>query len=406
MQSYYNQYPDVHPSIIIKTEVLRMGVKFTERAKEQAKSLDTVFKGYHLFSYDRSRTVTWEEKIPADFFLKNDDTFVQTRVNEDSPYTIDYLDGKFALCEDSERLREIYFRIAPGYYAKTLDDGTPMRAIVQSINEQLFITINKYCEMWKTKDQCLFCDFVAQTNEQQKKEVAIVHKTPEQISLVLREALEEPKHRYLLITGGTILTTYKNKSEIDYYCEHLNAIAEPLRLLYPVNFQINAKNHEEFKKIFDAGVGCIQPNMEVWDRRLFKILCPGKDKYVGYDEWIRRMIEAVDVFGFAKVAPNFVSGVEMAKPWGFQDVRSALNSTLGGFDYLMKHGILPRLDMWTIEPNSALGGQEPPPLEYYIELGKEYMELRHKYGMPTPYGLSRGCYRIDTTFDWEYFHGR
>ena len=406
IEKYFVQYPDVSPSIILKTEALRIGVKFSERAKEEAKNLNTVFKGYHLFSYDRTRTITWEEKIPADFFLRKDDTFIQTRVNEDSSYTIDFLEGKFVFREESEPIEEVYFRTAPEYYSKTLDDGTPMRAIVQSINDMLFVTINKYCELWKTNDQCLFCDFVTQTSEQKQKEVTIVHKTPEQICQVLGEAFKEWRHRHLLITGGTILTTYKGKNEIDYYCEHLNAIAQTLKVWYPANFQINAKNREEFKKIYDTGIGCIQPNLEVWDRRLFKILCPGKDKFVGYDEWIRRMIEAVEVFGFARVAPNFVSGIEMAKPWGFQDIKSALESTLVGFDFLMKHGILPRLDMWTTEPNSALADQAPPPLEYYIELGKGYMELRHKHGMPTPIGHCRGCYRIDTTFDWEYFHGQ
>jgi len=72
---------------------------------------------------------------------------------------------------------------------------------------------------------------------------------------------------------------------------------------------------------------------------------------------------------------------------------------------MMGHGVLPRLDMWVVEPNSALGGQEPPPLKYYIELGKGYLELRRKHNMPTPFGYCRGCYRIDTTYDFEYFHG-
>ncbi len=162
---------------------------------------------------------------------------------------------------------------------------------------------------------------------------------------------------------------------------------------------------EDIKKIHETGVGGIQPNLEVWDRELFKIMCPGKDKFIGYDEWIKRTIDAVDIFGVGRVCPNFVTGIEMAKPWGFADVSAAVKSTLGGFDFLMGHGVLPRLNMWIIEPNSALKGQQPAPLEYYMEIGKGYLELRQKHNMPTPFGFCRGCYRIDTTYDFDCFHG-
>lgn len=408
METYFNEYRDVHRSIILKTEALRTGIKFSNRAKAAAKSLDTVFKGHHLFSFDVDSPVIWEESIPTDFFLKRDNTLIQTRINSNSPYQIDFsAEEKFTFCEGDYELEEIYFRPAPEYYSKKTEDGTPMRAIVQSTgHDMLFITINKYCGMWSTNDQCLFCDFVTQTKTQKKMEETVVHKSSKQISQTLKEAFKDWGMRHLMITGGSILDTYQGKIEIEYYCEHLRSINDALGgFWYPANFQINARSKEDMKKIHETGVGGIQPNLEVWDKKLFKILCPGKDKFIGYDEWIKRMIDAVDIFGVGRVSPNFVTGVEMAKPWGFEDVNTAVKSTLEGFDFLMGHGVLPRSDMWVVEPNSGLKEQEPPPLKYYMELGKGYLELRNKHKMPTPFGHCRGCYRIDTTYDFEYFHG-
>ena len=44
---------------------------------------------------------------------------------------------------------------------------------------------------------------------------------------------------------------------------------------------------------------------------------------VGWDNWVRWMCEAVEVFGNGSVQPSFVSGVEMARPHGFESVAEA-----------------------------------------------------------------------------------
>src|SRR4030067_1231509 len=95
----FEQFPDVHRSIIIKTELLRVGVQFTERALKSIQSLDTVFKGYHLFSYDRQKVVTIEDKIPMDIYIKKDETMIQVRTNFESPYSVEKEIGR-ASCRE------------------------------------------------------------------------------------------------------------------------------------------------------------------------------------------------------------------------------------------------------------------------------------------------------------------
>ena len=147
--------------------------------------------------------------------------------------------------------------------------------------------------------------------------------------------------------------------------------------------------------------------MEVWDEKLFKWICPGKDKHIGYDEWIRRTIRAVDFWGRGRVHPNFVLGVEMAKPHGFDDVSSALKSTLGGWDFLMSHGVLPRYNLWTLEAGSAFENHPAPPLEFFVEAQKGYAELRwkHRFDPPFPSTMYNNCYSLNSLQDFEYYHG-
>jgi len=120
------------------------------------------------------------------------------------------------------------------------------------------------------------------------------------------------------------------------------------------------------------------------------------------------MIKGVEIFGQYMVNPNFVLGVEMAKPHGFTDIGKAVKSLASGWDFLMSHGVLPRYRFWFIEKGSVLGDQVPPPLEYYIEAGKAYEELRQKHGIEFPYATQMGgfcSYVPSCQMDWEYYNG-
>jgi hypothetical protein len=53
------------------------------------------------------------------------------------------------------------------------------------------------------------------------------------------------------------------------------------------------------------------------DPELFSVICPGNDRFIGRDEWIKRAIEASKIFGVGNVSPNFVAGIKMANCNGF-----------------------------------------------------------------------------------------
>ena len=49
-------------------------------------------------------------------------------------------------------------------------------------------------------------------------------------------------------------------------------------------------------------------------------------------------LDAADVFGPRYVIPNFVAGVEMAKPFGFETIDAAMKITTEGLDYFHQSG--------------------------------------------------------------------
>jgi len=412
MSDLYKQFPDVHPNIVLKTEVLRQGLKISERARQEFNRRDDIlWRGFHLFSYDAGKPTVYKDKIPMGFHL-SDKCCVQIRTNDKSPYLLDFIDGEFLITENNEPIAKgIYFDPKPGWYDMQLEDGTPVPVVVQGFSgEYMFITINRYCELWNTKDQCLFCDINATFKSQRAGEEDVVARLePRLLADALKIAINaDSRYRLaVVITGGTILGTYRGQTEIEFYCSRLNAMREKLQVWLPTTFQIDPQDDEGWRRLRETGVGSIQPNIEVWDKNLFKWICPGKDKFIGYDEWIKKTIRGVDFWGRGLIQPNFVLGVEMAKPHGFEKVSEAVKSTASGWDFLMSHGVLPRYNQWYIESGSAFANQQPPPLEFFIEAQKAYTELRwkHKFDPPFPSTFTRTSYLLACLQDFEYYHG-
>lgn len=410
MEELYKKFPDVHPNIVLKTDVLRQGIDISKAAMENFQQRDDLlWKGFHLFSYDFQKTKVYGDKIPRVIHLE-DGCPIMVRTSEHSPYLLDIADGHFVIREYNEIIAEkIWCERKPRWYDMRTEDGIQMPAIAQGSCRMVFITMNKHCEFWNTGDQCLFCNINTTLKEQKAGgEDVVARIEPEVIAEVVKTAFAVDHHYIgLIITGGTILTKYKGQTELEFYINRLNAIREKLQVWIPTTVQIATYDDEGLKRLHETGFGSIQHNMEVWDKKLWKWICPGKDKFIGYDEWIKRTIRAVDFWGRGRVNPNFVLGVEMAKPYGFEDISSAVKSTSSGWDFLMGHGVLPRFNLWTREAGSAFADQPAPPLEFFIEAQKTYTEIRwkHRYDPPFPAANDRFSYALNCLHDFEYYHG-
>ncbi len=402
-----NTSRDVPRSVIIKTDALRLGVTFSSAAKEAVKDMNIHFKGHFIFSQDMEHTVVTREKIPNWFCLKRDDTTIQARAGASSPYTIDWIDGKFVFRDEAGIVEEVYFDPSPRWASLSFEDGTPYQAIAVPTGKDAVLGFMTFvCDRWARNEQCLFCDIGANLQKKMGSDkLTVTTAKPEMLAEVFHAAQREPGFRHFSLTAGSVIGKRDGKSETEWYCDYLNTIGERLNGNWMSSYiNIQPKPKDDIKKLHETGVPALMLNLEVWGERLFNIVCPGKASLIGWEESLRRVIDAVDVFGKGRIQSNFVAGVEMAQPWGFKDSLSAVKHTLAGFEYLMAHGGLPRTNVWAAEPGSALAGHLPPPLEYYLELGRGYLELRQKYNFPFPFwGWCRCCYKVDAIPEWDYY---
>jgi hypothetical protein len=75
------------------------------------------------------------------------------------------------------------------------------------------------------------------------------------------------------------------------------------------------------------------------------------------------------VFGAGELIPNFVAGVEMAQPFGFE-TSTRRSRPRRGARLLHEPGVTPRFTTWCPEPTTPLGRDNPDgaPLEYHVRL--------------------------------------
>jgi hypothetical protein len=417
LDKYFTKYPAVPKEVIIKEDILRLGVHFTDVALEESAKFTT--KSYYLFSYDQTDVEDMKRqeflKAPEEFKfsggpygLKPSNNKTCLEKPEKTPYKIDLKDGKIQLFWENNFLADLELRPQPPYYRHKLPDGTPYSDIAAAVfwGYLTFCTILRSCQYWGTKEECIFCDINTNARKQSKTgRPFMIHKSVEDVVTVLDTLFNkerEPINHSILLTGGAVTKKVAKKENVEFYAEYIRAIREKIGYRWALHMQTTALTKDECKVLKAAGVDSHHANIEVWDKEKFKIFCPGKEEFVGRDEWVKRVCDSVEIFGEGNVCPTFVTGCEMARPWGFEKWQDAVKSMQECWEYLMSHGVTPRSSSWVIEPNSVLGQYDQPvvPLDYYIEVDIAWYETWKKYNLPplrnfTPMGVGR-CLGINS----------
>ncbi|MBB5937291.1 radical SAM protein [Streptomyces zagrosensis] len=407
VEDLMERFPQVPREAVIKEDLLRGGMAFDESALSgtaDGSSGDVKPKSYFIFSFDH-RTLpelgaAALNRPPEEIVLTGGAyglrrTVVSVRVNPESPYIVRAgEDGALGLYLDGARIADVGLPPMPDYYRHTLENGKSVMEVAPTIQwgYLVYLTVFRVCQYFGAKEECQYCDI--NHNWRQHKAagrpytgVKPVEEVLEALEIIDRYDTTHASQAYTL-TGGSITSHIGGRDEADFYGHYAKAIEErfPGRWIGKVVAQ--ALPRDDVQRFHDYGIRIYHPNFEVWDQRLFELFCPGKERYVGRDEWHRRILESTEVFGARNVIPNFVAGVEMAQPFGFATVNEAIDSTAEGLRFFMSHGVVPRFTTWCPEPTTPLGKANPQgaPLEYHIRLLETYRATLEEYGLASPPG--------------------
>lgn len=410
------RYPDIPIEAIFKEDLLRSGMAWTPAALEIAAHYKK--KAYFIFSFDMTPISEMGQKehakAPEEIRLIGgpynfQPVTVSVRLNPRSPYCVESAEDSLLLKLNGCIIAEVKLQKSPEYYGKSLSNGKPITDIAPTIEwgYLLYLTVFRLCQYFGAQEECLFCDINENYRQQKKsgRQYTSVKSVEEIIEALEIIAATDSESRAYTVTGGSITGELEGMSEIDFYIRYPEAIEKRWPGRWISKVVVQALPRDEVQRLRDVGVQIYHPNFEIWDKRLFELYCPGKSRYIGREEWIRRILNAAEIFGPAHVIPNFVAGVEMALPAGFSSVDEAIASTTEGLEFFMSHGVSPRFTTWCPEPMSILGkDQSGAPLEYYIRLLRAYRDTRAKYKLPPPAGygepgLGKAVFSVSSFMD-------
>ncbi|MDY6972295.1 MAG: radical SAM protein [Thermodesulfobacteriota bacterium] len=406
MEQIFDKYPEIPRTVVLKADLQRVGVDFTERAFEEISNAERYeHTGRILFLFHMTQESKKAFDIPSAFAF-NDGTNWMIRLGnpENDIYTVDFVDGKFWLTLNGELLEELNTEPRPPYYDKKTSSGISMRFVgVCKPSDSILFVPYRHCHYWNTGDQCRFCDM----NYYVKFQLKVMGRqfstrnSPEDLYETMTEILkEEGRWRHFCITGGSD-PRRMYESEFDFYfdcCKAFQkAFKESLGIEHmPLLLVLSPFKKDEMIKLRDeAGVARYQPNIEVWDAEKFPLQCPGKAKNLGRDEWIKRTLDAVEVFGEGNVESSLVTGTMMApEPYGYPEIDEAVAADLEGIKFFVDNGVKPIDYIWYCAPGSYFHkiGANWAPLEYYMRLNIARHNVLKNYnkekGHAFPYGAT------------------
>lgn len=253
--------------------------------------------------------------------------------------------------------------------------------------DRISILLFDGCWNWNIKKPCLFCDLnprrknyrspipnlnnLIDFNFDYKKWWDFSKKNYfEKLKYSLKNAFKQAKpHKHLLIMSGCFIDN-------DYLWTVI--IKETL---LKINDIIPLKNFDSYlnvpppttdykthlKEVKKLGIKQVQFNLEVIGKDNFSRICPGKSKSIGYDNYIKSLYAAVDIFGSGNVRSNFVLGAQSSKV------------LINGIKELAKQGIVADYSIFQPKKGTKWEAKKSPSLKEIFEFSLELADVYKKY---------------------------
>jgi len=118
----------------------------------------------------------------------------------DSPFSLEEIDQGYCLLKNGKPICPVSVVPEPGFYNKSMDDGTSYKQIALLHGKDcLATTVLQRCIHWKHSRKCSFCA----TESSLANKQTIAKKTPAQLAKVARAARDMDGVTHMVLTSGT-----------------------------------------------------------------------------------------------------------------------------------------------------------------------------------------------------------
>lgn len=379
------KYPDIAPLLILKIDLCRRGVIYTQEA------LKHVDKNLHLISSDSYEGgLEIATSAPNGFQLRDGSSVVRTDISKNlwkthrTPYTVDWIDGKFYVTDEGEVIEEIFLWEKPDFYNQKTSNGTPMTQIASARSQRFEIFPPHVCQFgFPAKDRCKYCSMFLPSKEAQEYEGTDAY-YQDVVETAKAAFAQKGRFANVMMTAGSVLSGNELfEDELNSYIKILRAIGEAFNgKRFPMQIVASPFTIPQLERLKnETGITTFDSDIEATTHEWFSWLCPGKEKALGFENWKQRIFDAVDVFGKGHVNTGVVVGTELANPdFNFTE-EQALKYVLESAEEFTSHNVTLTLNLWNACKGSILYHHNNPSLDYYVQAAKGYADLNRKYGL-------------------------
>jgi len=277
-----------------------------------------------------------------------------------SPYLIKKT-GEQYLITDGKTEVKVSLVPRPEFYSRKTSSGVPFSNIAVSHGSYTVITPSPRCDFFNRKVECKYCAGNFDVEGRQN----VVYSVEEVLETV-EEVLKEKASEIIYLSIGF---SESDDGGIEFLKPYIKAIKKHFHCLVAVEALPPKKNHW-IDETYAIGADSVLYNLEIFDKELFEIICPGRAELIGRKRYIEALKYAAGIFPNGTVASHLIVGLE---PPG---------STAMGIDFLTEMGVVPILPIYRPSRNRALR-IEPLTTEIIIPVYKHLYRAvnRHKINL-------------------------
>ena len=307
------------------------------------------------------------------------------RVNPDSPYR---MTGR-ELTLEGRTVADVTLPPLPEYYRHTLANGKTVMETAPTIQwgYLIYLTVLGSASTSAPRSAASATSTTTGASTSARPPytgVKPVEDVLEALALIDHYDVDRSSKAYTL-TGGSVTSTVDGLAEADFYGRYAQAIERlPGRWIGKVVAQALPK--AEVQRYKDYGID-LPPELRGLGRAALPLISPGKERYVGRDEWHRRIF---DGRGLRRPLrdPQLRRRRRAGEAVRVRDRRGCDRVDDRGTRTLHEPRDHTRFTTWCPEPTTPLGRDNPEgaPLEYHIRLLEAYRETLEKHGLKPPPG--------------------
>lgn len=295
---------------------------------------------------------------------------VTERFVESSPYSLVRRPaGRYLVRHEDDDIAPVTLSPRPHWYETSTSSGKPMTRIGTLQGTYLGIYQAKVCEYWTLKPErqnCKFCSVGLNLGVDDADT-----KSVEEVLEVVRAARRESGITYVDFNTGH----YTGDTYLDILEPHIRAIKSELGLLVGVQTPPH-RDLSRYDGLREMGVNRVSFCFEIFDRQIFREICPGKDAEYGLDHYLAA-IEYCAKLG--SVGPR-------DEPWVTNgEIIAGLEppeSSIAAIDWITSRGAIPTVCVFRPLSGTDLEDLAPPRTEDLVPVFRRLYESCMEAGLP------------------------